>query len=54
MKYDITISKEEILNPLLDDSGYEIAAGPLALASSERKGEKPTSSEKVNPEVDDI
>ncbi len=26
-KYAIVISKEQLLNPLLDDRGYEIAAG---------------------------
>lgn len=35
MKYNITISKEQLLNPLHDDSGYEIAAGVLALDECE-------------------
>ena len=27
MRYNITISKEQLLNALHDDSGYDVAAG---------------------------
>lgn len=31
MKYDISITEEQLLSPMLDDSGYDIAAGTPAM-----------------------
>jgi len=40
VKYDIVISKEQLLNPLLDDSGYDIAAGFSVQPQQEQRAMK--------------